>query len=55
MKDLNFDELIQLLAFYKQKLSDVELEMLKMQIKINQLNSIILERSESEKTTKKTK
>ena len=35
MQDIQLDEMQQLVAFYKQKASDLELELLKMQIKIN--------------------
>ena len=53
MDNLEKDELIKLLAFYKQKLSDVELELLKMQLQTNKLNSIILDLSKE--PVKKTK
>ena len=42
MDNLEKNELIQLLSFYKQKLSDVELESLKLQLEVNRLNSMIL-------------
>lgn len=42
MDNLEKNELIQLIGFYKQKLSDTELELLKLQIEINKLNSMIL-------------
>jgi hypothetical protein len=37
MEDLNIDEVRQLLNFYKQKSSDLELQVLQSQIKINKL------------------
>ena len=53
MNNLEKDELIQLISFYKQKLSDVELESLKLQLEVNKLNSIVLSlRKESVKKTK---
>jgi hypothetical protein len=42
MQNLEKNELIQLLTFYKQKLSDTELDLLKLQLEINKLNSIVL-------------
>jgi len=39
MQDVQLDELQQLVAFYKQKSSDLELELLKMQIKLNKIIS----------------
>ena len=42
MEDLSKEELIQLTTFYKQKASDTELELLKLQLKHNKLNSVIL-------------
>ncbi len=42
MDNLEKNELIQLVTFYKQKLSDTELDLLKSQLEINKLNSIIL-------------
>ena len=53
MNNLEKDELVQLLTFYKQKLSDTELELLKLQLEINKLNSMVL--SLSKDTVKKTK
>jgi len=53
MDNLEKNELIQLISFYKQKLSDVELESLKLQLEINKLNSIVL--SLSKEPVKKTK
>jgi hypothetical protein len=53
MENLEKNELIQLVGFYKQKLSDVELESLKLQLEINKLNSMIL--SLSQEPAKKTK
>ena len=37
MQDVQLDELQQLVLFYKQKASDLELELLKMQIKLNKV------------------
>jgi len=42
VENLEKQELVQLITFYKQKLSDTELELLKLQIEINKLNSAIL-------------
>jgi hypothetical protein len=42
MENLEKNELVQLITFYKQKLSDTELELLKIQLEVNRLNSIIL-------------
>jgi len=42
MDNLENEDLIQLLSFYKQKASDAELEFLKLQLKYNKLNSVIL-------------
>ena len=42
MENLDKNELVQLIAFYKQKLSDTELELLKLQLEINKLNSMVL-------------
>jgi hypothetical protein len=42
MENLEKNELVQLITFYKQKLSDTELDLLKLQLEINKLNSIIL-------------
>ena len=42
MENLEKNELIQLIRFYKQKLSDVELELLKLQLEVNKLNSMVL-------------
>ena len=42
MEDLSKEELFQLITFYKQKVSDIELESLKLQLKYNKLNSVIL-------------
>jgi hypothetical protein len=42
MENLQKNELVQLITFYKQKLSDTELELLKLQLEINKLNSVIL-------------
>jgi hypothetical protein len=53
MDNLEKNELIQLISFYKQKLSDIELESLKLQLEVNKLNSMIL--SLSKESVKKTK
>ena len=53
MDNLEKNELIQLLTFYKQKLSDTELELLKLQLEVNKLNSMVL--SLSKESGKKTK
>ena len=53
MNNLEKDELVQLVTFYKQKLSDVELESLKLQLEVNKLNSMVL--SLSKESAKKTK
>lgn len=37
MEDLTVDELKQLVLFYKQKSSDLELETLKLQLKLNRV------------------
>ena len=42
MDNLEKNELIQLVNFYKQKLSDAELDLLKLQLKVNKLNSLVL-------------
>ena len=42
MENLEKNELLQLIRFYKQKLSDVELESLKLQLEVNKLNSLVL-------------
>jgi hypothetical protein len=42
MEDLGKEELFQLVTFYKQKVSDIELDFLKLQLKYNKLNSVIL-------------
>jgi hypothetical protein len=53
MESLEKNELIQLVGFYKQKLSDIELESLKLQLEVNKLNSMVL--SLSKESVKKTK
>jgi len=53
MEDLTKEELAQLAIFYKQKASDVELELLKLQLKYNKLNSLVL--NSTQETTKKSK
>ena len=52
MENLEKNELLQLIRFYKQKLSDVELESLKLQLEVNKLNSMVL--SLSQEPVKKT-
>ncbi len=42
MDNLEKNELAQLITFYKQKLSDTELELLKLQLEVNKLNSMVL-------------
>ncbi len=53
MDNLEKNELIQLISFYKQKLSDIELESLKLQLEVNKLNAMGL--SLSQEPVKKTK
>jgi hypothetical protein len=53
MENLEKSELVQLLTFYRQKLSDTELELLKLQLEINKLNSMVL--GLSKESVKKTK
>jgi hypothetical protein len=53
MENLEKNELLQLIRFYKQKLSDVELESLKLQLEVNKLNSMVL--NLSQEPVKKTK
>ena len=53
MDNLEKNELIQLISFYKQKLSDIELDSLKLQLEVNKLNSMVL--SLSKESVKKTK
>lgn len=38
MDDLNIDEIKQLVNFYKQRSSDLELQVLQLQLRINKLN-----------------
>jgi hypothetical protein len=59
MEDLTIDELRQLLAFYKQRASDVEFSLLQTQIKLNKFMSAQLvsdqnvsKKEAPEKTTK---
>ena len=53
MDNLEKNELIQLVNFYKQKLSDTEFDLLKLQLEINKLNSKILTlNKQPEKKTK---
>ena len=53
MENLEKNELVQLITFYKQKLSDTELELLKLQLEVNKLNSVIL--SSGQEPVKKSK
>ncbi len=53
MENLEKNELIQLITFYKQKLSDTELESLKLQLEVNRLNSMVL--GLTKESTKKSK
>ena len=53
MENLEKNELVQLITFYKQKLSDTELELLKLQLEVNKLNSVIL--SSAQQQVKKPK
>ena len=53
MENLEKNELVQLITFYKQKLSDTELELLKLQLEVNKLNSVIL--SSAQQSVKKSK
>ena len=53
MEDLTKEEMVQLVTFYKQKVSDIELELLKLQLKYNKLNSVIL--NSAQEPTKKSK
>jgi hypothetical protein len=53
MENLGKNELVQLITFYKQKLSDTELELLKLQLEVNKLNSVIL--SSAQEPAKKSK
>jgi len=52
MDNLSSNDLVQLLSFYKQKLSDTELELLKLQLKVNELNTVILSKTEQSKKSK---
>ena len=55
MEDLSIEELKQLVTFYKQRLSDVELSMLQTQLKLNKLMSesvskdVVTEKNATEK------
>lgn len=40
MEDLNIEEIKQLVVFYKQKSSDLEFNLLQMQIKLNRINNL---------------
>jgi site-specific recombinase len=53
MEDLDKKDLIQLVNFYRQKASDADLELLKLQLKYNKLNSVIL--NSVQEPTKKSK
>jgi hypothetical protein len=48
VENLEKNELIQLISFYKQKLSDTELELLKLQLEVNKLNSVILQSAQGQ-------
>ena len=50
MEDLNIEEIKQLVLFYKQKSSDLEFNLLQMQIKLNRTENL----SELPKVTSKT-
>lgn len=50
MENLEKNELVQLITFYKQKLSDTELELLKLQLEVNKLNSAILSSAQAKKS-----
>ena len=50
MENLEKNELVQLITFYKQKLSDTELELLKLQLEVNKLNSAILSSAQTKKS-----
>jgi len=53
VENLDKNELVQLITFYKQKLSDTELDLLKLQLEINKLNSMLLSlNKQSEKKSK---
>jgi hypothetical protein len=53
VENLDKNELVQLVTFYKQKLSDTELDLLKLQLEINKLNSMLLSlNKQSEKKSK---
>jgi hypothetical protein len=57
MEDLTIDELKQLVTFYKQKSSDIELTLLQTQIKLNRFMSAQLVSDENvskKETTEKT-
>jgi|LakMenEpi03Aug12_release.lakeMendotaPanAssembly.Ray.scaffolds.fasta_scaffold968313_2 hypothetical protein len=53
MEDLTIDELRQLLAFYKQRASDVEFSLLQTQIKLNKFMSaqLVSDQNVSKKET----
>ena len=53
MENLEKTELIQLIMFYKQKLSDAELDFLKLQLELNKANALVL--SLTSDTSKKSK
>ena len=47
MEEISKEDVFSLLTFYKQRASDIELDFLKLQLKYNKLNSVVLN-SESE-------
>lgn len=58
MEDLNLDEIKQLVIFYKQKSSDLEFNILQMQIKLNRITALYdaaveLQANNKSATTKK--
>jgi len=58
VEDLNLDEIKQLVIFYKQKSSDLEFNILQMQIKLNRITALYdaaveLQANNKSATTKK--
>jgi len=58
VEDLNLDEIKQLVIFYKQKSSDLEFNLLQMQIKLNRITALYdtaveLQANNKSATTKK--
>jgi hypothetical protein len=53
MKDLDVEELRQLLTFYKQKSSELEFTLLQLELKINKLNVFKTQVEEAEKIKNK--